>query len=63
MKKGLIIVGECILLIVVLLVIKIVLRSIVPDLADNDVVNFVLYFLSGMGSVLIYRFNTKNKTD
>ena len=63
MKKGLIIVGECILLIIVLLVIKIVLRSINPDLGDNDVINFVLYFLSGMGSVLIYRFNTKTKKD
>ena len=61
MKKGLIIVGECILLVIVLLCVKIALRSMAPNLADNDVVNFVLYFLSGMGSVLIYRFNTRNK--
>ena len=61
MKKGLAVVGECILLIVALLTIKIVLGSIAPDLADSAAVSFVLYALSGMGSVLIYRLNTKDR--
>jgi hypothetical protein len=61
MRKGLIILGECILLIVVLLIIKIFVGNRFHSLADNNVIGFVLYFISGMGSVLIYRVNTKNK--
>jgi hypothetical protein len=61
MSKGFIILGECILLIVVLLIIKIFVGNSFPSIADNNITSFVLYFISGMGSVLIYRLNTKNK--
>jgi hypothetical protein len=61
MRKGFIILGECILLIVVLLIIKIFVGNSFPSIADNNITSFVLYFISGMGSVLIYRLNTKNK--
>jgi hypothetical protein len=61
MRKGLIILGECILLIAVLLIIKIFVRNSFPSITDNNVISFVLYFISGMGSVLIYRLNTKSK--
>jgi hypothetical protein len=61
MKKGFIILGECILLIVVLLIIKIFVGNSFPSIADNNVISFVLYFISGIGSVLIYRLNTKDK--
>lgn len=61
MKKGLIIVGECILMIVVLVVIEIVLRNCVPGINDNNVVSHVMCLISAMGGVLIYRLNTKKK--
>jgi hypothetical protein len=61
MRKGFIILGECILLIVVLLMIKIFVGKNFPAMADNNVTSFVFYCISGMGSVLIYRLNTKNK--
>ena len=61
MKKGLIIVGECILMIVVLLVIQIVLGNCVPGINDNNVVNYVMCLISAMGGVLIYRLNTKKQ--
>lgn len=61
MKKELIIVGECILMIIVLLVIKIILGNLVPGIKDSNVVSSVMYFISGMGGCLIYRMNTKKK--
>lgn len=61
MKKILIIVGECIFMIIVLLVIRIILGNCIPWINDSNVVSFVMYFISGMGSVLIYRLNTKKK--
>ena len=59
MKKELIVVGECILWIIILVIVKIVLESFFSTLEDNQIINYVLYFLSGMGSVLIYRLNEK----
>lgn len=61
MKKELTIVGECILMIIVLLVIKIVLGNLIPGIKDSNVVSGVMYFISGMGGCLIYRMNTKKK--
>lgn len=53
MKKELIIVGECILMIIVLLVIKIVLGNLVPGIKDSNVVSSEMYFISGMGGCLM----------
>ena len=62
MKKGIIIVGECILLIAVLAFIKAIIGGLSDDeIADHSVINFVFYFIAGMGSILIYRMNTKKK--
>jgi hypothetical protein len=61
MKKGFVILGECMLLIVVLLIIKIAIGNSFPSIADNNEISFALYCIAGMGSVLIYRLNTKNR--
>ena len=61
MKKLLTIVGECIFMIIVLLVIRIVLGKCISGINDSRVVSFVMYFIYGMGSILIYRLNTKKK--
>lgn len=59
MKKGLTIVGECILLIVALLVLKIVLNHSFPETNDSNVMSFVLYCISAFGGVIIYHLNTR----
>ena len=59
MKKGLIIFGECILLITALLVIKIALNNRFPATNNSNGMSFVLYFISALGSVMIYRLNTR----
>ncbi len=59
MKKELIVVGECILWIIILVIVKIVLESFFSTLEDNQIIKYVLYLLSGMGFVLIYRLNKK----
>jgi hypothetical protein len=61
MKKGFVILGECILLIVGLLIIKIAIQNSFPSIADSNGISFVLYCVAGMGSVLIYRLNTKSR--
>ncbi len=61
MKKILAVIGEVILLIAVLIVIKILLNHFAPGLVGNDTVSFVFYFISGFGAVLIYRLNTGKK--
>lgn len=61
MKRELVIVGECVLLIIIMLIIKIVLGNFIPKIVKNDIMSFVFYFISGMGSVLIYRKNTKSE--
>jgi len=63
MKKGLIMIGECMLLIIALLVIKIILGKCIPETEGSNVLNFILYCLSGMGSVLIYRLNTEKSKE
>ena len=62
MKKGLVIVGECLLLIFVLALIKFILSKCFPEIDGNIVLSFVMYFFSGFGTVLIYRFNTRKKS-
>ena len=59
MKRGFIIVGECILLIIVLLAATISLGNCISGISDNDAVNFVFFCLAGLGSVLMYRKNTR----
>ena len=61
MKKTLIVTGECILLIVILVIIKLIIKGSNPELANNDIVSFVFYCIAGIGSVLIYRLNAKGK--
>lgn len=61
MKKGFVIVGECALLIITILVIKIILENFIPKIVNNNIISFVFYFISAMGSVLIYRMNTRSK--
>lgn len=58
MKKGLVIVGECIILIVLLLVVKMLLENHMAEIAESNIVSFVLYAIAGMGCTLIYRINT-----
>ena len=41
MKKELIVVGECILWIIILVIVKIVLESFFSTLEDNQIINYV----------------------
>ena len=59
MKKGLCIAGECLLLIIVLVVIKGLLGHFIPGAAESWVLQYALYVLSGLGCILIYRWNTR----
>ena len=59
-KKELIIIGECILLVAMLVVIKIILTNLVTDLANNNVFNYALYFVASLGGAILYRQNMKN---
>lgn len=59
MKKGLIIVGECILFITVLVVVRVILGNFFSEIMSRDAMSFILYFISGMGSILICRLNLK----
>ena len=61
MKKGIIIVGEIILVLAILAFFKTGVASIFPATADPKVTRFVFYCMAGVIAVLIYRFNTKNK--
>lgn len=59
MKKGLIIVGECILFITMLVVVRVILGIFFSEIMSRDVMSFILYFISCMGSILICRLNLK----
>lgn len=61
MKKGLIIVGECILFITVLVIVRVILGIFFKEIMSRDVMSFILYFISSMGSIMIYRLNMKKK--
>ena len=61
MKKGIIIIGEIILVLAILAFVKTGLANIFPATADTQVTRFVFYCMAGVIAVLIYRFNTKNK--
>lgn len=61
MKKGLLIVGECLLLIFIMVVIKNVLSNHIPGIENSDVLSFVLYVIYGIGCVFVYRFHTGKK--
>jgi len=61
MKKGLIIIGECILFITLLVIVRVILGIFFREIMSRDVMSFILYFISGMGSILICRLNLKKK--
>ena len=61
MRKGLIIVGEFILLITVILIVRILLGIFFNEIMSQDVTSFILYFISGLGGFLICRLNMTKK--
>lgn len=61
MKKELMIAGECMVLIVLLLVVKILLGIYMTGVAESNIVSCVFYAIAGMGGALIYRINMKKQ--
>lgn len=59
MKKGLVVVGECILLITILVIVRIILGIIIPSTENSTVISFILYCISAFGGVFVYKLNAK----
>ena len=61
MKKGLIIVGEIVVVLAILVFIKVLLNNYWPATANHVAISFIFFCIAGMISVFIYHLNTKNK--
>lgn len=59
MKKGMIILGECIVFLIVINIFRIGLVNIFQDLENNRIFSYILYFVSTLGASVIYRLNTR----
>ena len=57
MKKGMIILGECIVFLIVINIFRIGLVNIFQDLENNRIFSYILYFVSALGASVIYRLN------
>ena len=59
LKKILLTLGGCLLLIVILVVIRTAITQFVSGLENNKVLSYVLYFIFVVGNILIIRHNIK----
>ena len=59
MKKGMIILCECIVFLIVINIFRIGLVNIFQDLENNRIFSYILYFVSALGASVIYRLNTR----
>jgi len=62
MKKLLLALGEVLLLLLVIVVVKIALTHFIPGLAGSKALNYVLFVIFAVGSVLTLWHALKNKT-
>jgi len=62
MKKGIIIVSECILLFALIVAVRVLIGILFPQAADSDAVRFVMAFISSMGCIAILRLNKRNNS-
>lgn len=59
MKKILLTLGECLLLVVVLVIIKTAITQFIPEFENSKVLSYVLYIIFAVGSILIIRYGVK----
>ncbi len=59
MKKMLLTLGGCLLLVVVLVIIRMSITHFFPGFEKSKVLSYVLYFIFAVGGILIIRYSVK----